>query len=181
MVLSYYSYLSPKVEARPDPAKGVCGVFCRKRIAKDEIIVLWGGKIVPAAELDRDAPNFTQEMLQIEDDFFLYTPVDEPSDCFNHSCDPNAGMTGQIGLIAMRDIEVGEEVCFDYAMCDGSNYDEFDCVCGSRNCRGRIKGDDWKRPELWERYDGYFAPYLQRRIARRKKEVYQETSKAASR
>jgi hypothetical protein len=103
----------------------------------------------------------------------------EPSDCFNHSCDPNVGLTGQIGLIAMRDIEPGEEVCLDYAMCDGSAYDEFDCQCGSLNCRGRITGEDWKRAELWERYEGYFSPYLQRRIAALKKELHQKQKVAA--
>ncbi len=157
---SYYSYLSPKVESRPHPTKGVCGIFCREPIARDEIVVLWGGRILTADEVDRDMPNFTQQVLQIEDSLFLFSPSMEPSDCFNHSCDPNAGMSGQIGLIAMRDIEVGEEVCFDYAMCDGSDYDEFDCSCGAANCRGRITGADWKRPELWEKYDGYFSPYL---------------------
>ena len=174
MAGSNYSYLSPKVESRPHPTKGVCGIFCREPIARDEIVVLWGGRILTADEVDRDMPNFTQQVLQIEDSLFLFNPSMEPSDCFNHSCDPNAGMSGQIGLIAMRDIQVGEEVCFDYAMCDGSDYDEFDCSCGAANCRGRITGEDWKRPELWEKYDGYFSPYLQRRIAQLKREVHQE-------
>jgi hypothetical protein len=49
-------------------------------------------------------------------------------------------------------------------MSDGSPYDEFDCECGAANCRGRISGNDWRRPELWERYAGHFSPYLQRRI-----------------
>lgn len=66
------------------------------------------------------------------------------------------------------DIAPGEEICLDYAMCDGSAYDEFECGCGSPNCRGYVSGDDWKRPELWERYKGYFSPYLQRRIDRLK-------------
>lgn len=177
----YYSYLSPKAESRPHPTKGVCGIFCREPISKDEIVVVWGGRILPASEVDRDMPNFTQQILQIEEDLFQMTPSLEPSDCFNHSCDPNVGMSGQIGLIAMRDIEVGEEVCLDYAMCDGSDYDEFDCSCGAANCRGRITGEDWKRPELWERYDGYFSPYLQRRIAQLKREVRQEHRSAGLR
>lgn len=181
MTGQYYSYLSPKVENRPHAGKGTCGVFCRQPIAKDEIVALWGGKILSAEEIDRDMPNFTQQILQIEDDFFLMTPTMEPSDCFNHCCNPNLGMSGQIGLIAMRDIGVGEEVCLDYAMCDGSDYDEFDCSCGSPNCRGRITAEDWRRPELWERYDGYFSPYLQRRIAQLKKEVHQERRTAALR
>jgi hypothetical protein len=64
----------------------------------------------------------------------------------------------------MRDIKIGEEVCFDYAMCDTMPYDEFTCGCGSLNCRGKVGGDDWKKPILQKRYAGYFSPHVQRRI-----------------
>ena len=179
MTGKYFSYLSPKLENRPHAVKGDCGVFALQAIKEGELLSLWGGKILSADEIDHEMENFTQQVLQIEDRFYLMTPAMEPSDCFNHSCDPNAGLTGQIGLIAMRDIEAGEEICLDYAMCDGSNYDEFDCSCGVPDCRGRVTGEDWKRPELWERYEGYFSPYLQRRIAALKKEVHQKQKVAA--
>jgi hypothetical protein len=64
----------------------------------------------------------------------------------------------------MRDIKIGEEVCFDYAMCDTMPYDEFDCGCGSANCRGHVGGNDWQKPELQKRYAGFFSPHVQRRI-----------------
>jgi hypothetical protein len=48
---------------------------------------------------------------------------------------------------------------------DSCPFDEFECACGSPQCRGWVIGSDWKRPELWERYAGCFSPYLQRRIA----------------
>lgn len=179
MTERYISYLSPKLESRSNPEKGNCGIFARQPVKKGELLTLWGGKIISEEELDPTMPNFTQQVLQIEEGFYLLSPTMEPSDCFNHSCNPNAGMTGQIGLLAMRDIAVDEEVCFDYAMCDGSNYDEFDCTCGSANCRGRVTGEDWKRPELWARYEGYFMPYLQRRIAALKQERHQENKVAA--
>ncbi len=172
MTGQYFSYISPKVESRPHAQKGTCGVFAKEPIQKGELISLWGGRILAADEIDRSMPNFTQQVLQIEENFYLMTPSMEPGDCFNHSCNPNVGMTGQIGLIAMQDIQPGDEICLDYAMCDGSNYDEFDCQCGSPNCRGHITGNDWKRSELWERYDGYFSPYLQRRIAMMKNELH---------
>lgn len=167
-----YSYLSPKVERRPHPEKGDCGVFAVAPILKGELISLWGGRIMGASEIDPGMPHFTQQILQIEDNFYLASPAMEDADCFNHSCDPNAGLTGQIGLLAMRDIQKGEEICLDYAMCDGSNYDEFECSCGSPHCRGLITGEDWKRQELWDRYDGYFSPYLQRRIAALRKDSH---------
>jgi hypothetical protein len=102
--------------------------------------------------------------LQVEDRLFLVPrPIGE-GDYVNHSCNPNAGLSGQIGLVAMRDIKIGEEVCFDYAMCDTMPYDEFTCGCGSLNCRGKVGGDDWKKPVLQKRYSGYFSPHVQRRI-----------------
>jgi hypothetical protein len=165
MTGQYYSYMNPKCAAAPLEEKGGWGVFAREPIQRGELISIWGGRIVRADELDPNMPNFTQRILQIEEGLYLETPEPlEPTDCFNHSCEPNVGFSGQIGLVAMRDIEAGEEINFDYAMCDGTSYDEFDCQCGSGNCRGRVTGSDWMRPELWEKYDGYFIPYLARRI-----------------
>lgn len=161
----FHSHLSPKLEARPLPEKGGYGVFARVPVDKGDLLVLWGGRILSESELDPEMPYFTQRVLQIEEGLYMLQPEPlEPSDYFNHSCAPNAGFSGQIALVAMRDLEPGEEVCFDYAMCDGSPYDEFICTCGSQNCRGNITGEDWKRPDLRERYAGYYMPYLQRRI-----------------
>ena len=165
MTEKFHSHLSPKLEARPFPEKGGYAVYAREPIAKGELLVIWGGRIIAESELDFDIPFFTQRVLQIEEGLYIIQPIPlEPSDYFNHSCSPNAGLSGQISLTAMRDIEVDEEVCFDYAMCDGSPYDEFICSCGSPECRGKVTGEDWKRPELRERYAGYYSPYLQRRI-----------------
>ena len=168
MTGKYYSYINPKCEANSH-IEGGCGVFTRENIKKDELISLWGGRIVSEAELDPSIPRFAQRVVQLEEGLYLLTPeAEEPTDCFNHFCDPNMGFFGQIGLVALRDIQAGEELSFDYAMCDGGPYDEFDCYCGSANCRKRVTGSDWMIPELWERYNGYFSPYLARRIETRK-------------
>ena len=73
-------------------------------------------------------------------------------------------MSGPIALVAMRRIQPGEEICYDYAMSDGSDYDEFGCLCGAANCRGSVTGNDWRSRDLWKRYRSHFSPYLQRRI-----------------
>src|SRR5687768_2953835 len=158
------SYLNPKCEAR-EHAEGGCGVFARKLIHQGELISLWGGTIVKKDQLDSGMPRFTQRVLQVDEDLYLLTAEQaEPNDCFNHSCDPNLGFSGQIGLVAIRDIPAGDELCFDYAMSDGEPYDEFDCFCGSPVCRKKITGNDWKLPVLREKYEGYFSPYLAKRI-----------------
>lgn len=169
--LAGFAYLSLKAHAELHPEKGGYGVYARETIYKDEIIATWGGKIVNLQDIKDAPPNDKRQLIQIDDDLLMLSPVDnEPSDYFNHSCTPNAGIRGQITLVAMRDIQPGEELCFDYAMCDSAPYDEFPCACGAPDCRGFIHGDDWKLPALWQRYDGYFATYLQRRIDKMRKQ-----------
>lgn len=160
------SYFSYKIEARPTPHNGGCGVYARQSINSGDLLVVWGGQILSAEQLPLLPPVRRQHTIQVEEDLYLapFHQVAEPADYVNHSCNPNAGLSGQISLVSLRDIRPGEEICFDYAMSDGSPYDEFECACGASTCRGRITGSDWMRPDLWERYEGYFSPYLQRRI-----------------
>lgn len=161
-----HSYFSPKLEVRR--TYHGCAVFARQPIAAGEVLSVWGGRVVTGAQFTVIMlKNPTRQAVQIDDDLFMISETpNEPADCFNHSCNPNAGMRGQVGLEAMRDIAPGEQVTFDYAMCDSAPYDEFDCQCGAPDCRGRVTGDDWQRPALWLRYDGYFSTYLQKRINR---------------
>lgn len=165
------SYLSPKCQVR-DLDNGQKGVFAIAPIAKDEIVAVWGGEVLTRAQVDQLPREYRRLVSQVEEDFFLGGFGDkDPADCINHSCDPNVGMQGQIVLVAMRDIRPGEQVCIDYAMTDGSDFDEFECFCGSPRCRQFIRGTDWRNPELWERYKGYFVPYLQKRIDRLRAEM----------
>ena len=163
------SYCSPKLEARQCPDKGGFGLFADQPLQAGELVIVWGGRVVTQAELDNLPEDSRRHGIQIEDEMYCI-PLEpsEPADYINHSCEPNTGLSGQIALIALRDIAVDEEVCYDYAMSDSSPYDEFECTCGTPQCRHWITGNDWKRPELWDRYAGYFSPYLQRRIDRLK-------------
>jgi hypothetical protein len=161
------NYLSDKIEMRTLPDKGGYGIFALCPIQKDEVLTVWGGSVVNKEEL-KDLSDYQRTHgMQIEEDLFQIPLTDnDPAEMVNHSCDPNAGLLGQITLVAFRDIAAGEEICFDYAMTDSIPYDEFTCQCGSPHCRGKVTGDDWQRPDLQLRYQGYFSAYLQRRISR---------------
>ena len=164
------SYLSSKLEGRPKANGSGNGIYSLEPIRKGELTAVFGGVVYEWDAFIR-LPDIERSLcLQVEDRHFLVPrPIGE-GDYVNHSCNPNAGLSGQIGLVAMRDIKVGEEVCFDYAMCDTMPYDEFDCACGNANCRGRVSGNDWQRPELQKRYAGFFSPHVQRRIDVQRKE-----------
>jgi hypothetical protein len=83
----------------------------------------------------------------------------------NHSCNPNCGIkvneTGAHDYVAMRDIEPGEEVTFDYAMQNYKiGYFPSRCLCGSSECRGTVGGWVDLPEDKRKHYEGYVAPYL---------------------
>lgn len=159
------SYLNPKLESRiKDRFNHSYGVFAHDYVAEGELLAVWGGDILSYDEFIQLDEYLQDLSIQVEDNFFLVPLTIGPADYVNHSCNPNAGLSGQITLIALRDIPPDEEVCFDYAMSDSTNYDEFDCKCGQPNCRGRFTGNDWMNPELWNRYGDFFSPYILRKI-----------------
>lgn len=164
MVPQWTCHLSRKAEGRLCDDKGGHGVWAVEPITCGDVLAVFGGEVVTTDQLAALTPDQRRITLQIDDDAYLMTAREGPADWINHSCNPNAGFRGQVTLVAMRDILPGEEVTFDYAMSDGTPYDEFTCRCGAIHCRGRMTGNDWQRPELWRRYAGFFSPYLQRRI-----------------
>ena len=157
-------FISPKLEGRLIGRKGGRGVFAREKVRANDVLVVWGGEVVTGKMLQSMSDDKHRLSIQIEEDLYLVTANEGPADWVNHSCSPNAGLLGQVVLVALRDIRVGEEICFDYATSDGSPYDEFECGCGAKTCRHHVTGDDWQLPELQTRYAGHFSPYLQRRI-----------------
>ena len=165
MSQSSTAYLTEKCEVQNRDVTGGKAVYAREVIEPGELIGVWSGRIITAEALDELPAAVRRHTVQVEEGLYLasFSP-DEPPDFINHSCEPNAGLDGQIALVALQRIHPGEEVTIDYAMCDGSPYDEFACACGSAACRGRVTGEDWRNPELWERYAGHFSPYLERRI-----------------
>ena len=73
-------------------------VIAREHIAPGELIGVWSGRVVSTEELDALAPEIRMHTVQVEEELYLASIGDtEPPDYINHSCDPNAGLDGQIG------------------------------------------------------------------------------------
>jgi hypothetical protein len=164
------SWLNPLLEKRSSDTEG-SGIFAREEIKKDERLAIFGGKVMLIDEMYQIPPGMQRFTMQIEERFVLGPTGDmaEDTDFFNHSCDPNAGFSGQVFLVALRDIRAGEEITFDYAMTVSESVGSdmvfsMDCSCGSPRCRKTITEQDWMLPELQERYRGHFSPYIQAKI-----------------
>ena len=166
MPWSNVSHLTPKARAM-DAGQTGHGSVAVETIHAGEFVVAFGGKCMVRADFDLLPAGQQSRSIQIDDDLFLAGhPEPEVADFVNHSCEPNCGMNGATIIVALRTIEPGEELTYDYAMSDGSDYDEFECHCGSAMCRGTVTGNDWRLPELQQRYRGWFSPYLNARIER---------------
>lgn len=159
-------YADPGLEVRILPGREGAGVFATRRFEAGELLLVWGGRIITGAQLEALPSDKRHWMLQIDEDLFQLTDPAEigMADQVNHSCDPNSGIFGHIALVALHVILPGEEVCFDYATTDSTRYCEFECWCGAPECRGWVRADDWKRPDLRRRYGRHFSPYLLRRM-----------------
>jgi len=159
-------YRSPKIQVRSNSLQGR-GVFATEKIEQGEVVAVKAGHIITADQLPEITATVGDFALQIHDRFYLSPiskeEVDRLTIFINHSCDPNVGFDGQIIYVAMRDIEPGEELRHDYAMERTDSY-SLDCRCGSHLCRGKVTGEDWKKPELQRRYGNYFSSHVLSKI-----------------
>jgi len=162
-------YVSPKLESRSSHVAGQ-GLFAKDDIPKGELLFdtskIGEEYIISKTQADKRFKKGFDYMLQIDEDKFLIT-VDGESPSYygfiNSSCDPNCGIRESRRIVAMRDIMKDEEIAFDYAMSESSDF-KMPCLCGSDNCRKFITGDDWKIKDLQVRYKGFFSEYIQRKI-----------------
>ncbi len=158
-------FLADGLEIRHHSKSGR-GVFATRTFQPGELLAVWGGWIISTAELKRLTDKERTFAVQVEEELYLWTPKSrvKGADFINHSCEPNTGLASSITLVAMKAIVPGEEVCYDYAMTDSHPDLGFHCECGSETCRHEVTGEDWRLPELRQRYHGFFSPYLMRKI-----------------
>jgi uncharacterized protein len=154
------SYVSPKI--RPNVNGGTVAV---DHIAAGEVVLSFSGRCVERAEFDTLSAEQQRRSLQIEERLFLVGAEGDQDDYVNHSCDPTCAPSGATVLVALRNLEPGDPITYDYATTDGGDYDEFECQCGTALCRGKVTGHDWMLPELQLRHRGHFSPYLAKRIS----------------
>lgn len=152
----------PDVTVEPSPIEGR-GLFAAGDLPEGTLVLRLGGRVVRSAELARriaaaDAGRAPYvDTITVGDDRHLVLPAGSAAHFANHSCDPNLWHDGPYRLVARRAVAVGEELTVDYGTDSGAEGFVMACACGSALCRGRVTGDDWRRPELQARYAGHYA------------------------
>ena len=126
------------VEARPSAIDGL-GAFAAEAIPARRRIGSIHGEAISVAEARIRATRHERVMIvevstrraldfHRSTDLLRYT---------NHSCAPNARLVvrrGQVGIVSLRPIAAGEEICVDY----GETHHEGRrrCGCAAPGCRG---------------------------------------------
>lgn len=153
---------SPKpipFELRPSAIQGT-GAFATRRIRKGSRIIEYIGERITQEEADRRYDDEAMErhhtfLFNLDDDGVLDAgTIHNESRYINHSCDPNCEALiekGHIYIYALRDIEPGQELVYDYAYerTEDMGPDAealYVCKCGSPKCRGTILAPPKKEP-----------------------------------
>lgn len=160
-----YSFLSPKCRVNRSNVSGE-GVFAIEPFEPGELVAVWGGKIYTTEELiqlEQTFPQYYTYPVSVFPGFYLGPPNPydlDDAEMFNHSCEANVGVRGQIVLVARRKIAANEELTFDYDTTEES-FEAFQCHCGKPMCRGKIDGSGWRDPAFVARNYEFLSWYIQ--------------------
>jgi len=129
------------------------GLYAIKDIKEGTKIIDYVGKIITKKKTEESEKFDNSKPIYL---FNLNARYDLDGDIswntarlINHSCLNNCDYIGKglkLWITAIRDIKKGEELTCDYGFSYDSNYKQFPCKCGSKNCVGYIvrEGSRWR-------------------------------------
>jgi uncharacterized protein len=141
------------------------GVYAKTFIPKEQRIIEYVGERIDKKESERRGISQHAKSLKTGDAAVYIFTLSKTYDIdgnlpwntarlINHSCAPNceAWIDGRrIYIHALRDIQSGEELTFDYGF-DVDCYEDHPCRCGKPDCVGYIVSrEQW--PELRQRLE----------------------------
>lgn len=135
------------------------GIFAGENIKKGEIIQNIKGEVkFKINKNTRDVfahPNW----VGIAENQWI--DPEKPYKFLNHSCEPNIGIKGKVGLIALKDIKEGEEIAIDYSIIEGDDRWQMECLCGNnKKCRKVIRSIHFLPKKTFNKYFPYIAEYF---------------------
>jgi uncharacterized protein len=130
------------------------GVYARIPIPEEMRIVEYRGERITTAEADArypddDATPYHTFLFEVDDDVVVDAARGgNIARWINHSCDPNCEVVledGRLYIEALRDIEPGEELAYDYNFILPVRHSpamkrRYPCTCGAAACRRTMLG-----------------------------------------
>lgn len=136
------------------------GLFAKTTIKKGEVLWKLNQSEKQLTKTERD--NLPKDEQNIAFQYFdKYIVVHDGSQFMNHSCDPNTWWTADDELSASQDINIGDEITYDYSTADIGNWTaSWQCNCDSIDCRKIISGKDILNKELSNKYSGHLPTWV---------------------
>lgn len=152
------------ITIQSSPKDGQQGGFASCFIPKGQHIVEFLGPVCRAEKLPN--PYVEADYMQVGPDLYM-GPSGNEEDYLNHSCSPNAflciegnGKDLKVNLLALRNIQSGEEITYDYSLTMWNDPWEISCNCGVEACRGTIYEFSRLPQERKKAYAGIVPPYV---------------------
>ncbi len=145
-------------------------MFACRSIQAGEVVAIVGGTVMTEEEFHAYIATTSRfNATQIGECLHLVDLMQAPetiAGSINHSCDSNLWLQDEVTIVARWAIAPGEELTLDYALTTVEPHWQLDqpCQCGTTACRHTITGNDWQLPDVQQRYQGHFAPFINERI-----------------
>ena len=121
------------------------GLYATKDIKEGTRIINYIGKIITKKQTEESEKFDNSKPIYL---FNLNKKYDMDGDVFrntarliNHSCSNNCDYNGiglKLWVMAIKDIQKGDELTADYGFGYDQDYKQFPCKCGTKNCCGYI-------------------------------------------
>lgn len=135
----------PIVEFRDSGIHGMGG-FALCKIKKATPIIEYVGHRITKAEAAVRVAAENPFIFCLDDESDVDGDVTwNPARFLNHSCEPNAEAEifgDQIWIMALRNIQPGEEITFNYSY-DLENHEDHPCRCGAAKCVGYMVAEEF--------------------------------------
>lgn len=133
------------------------GVFAERLIDPGELVWDYAG----AEKWIKDIPrHLWQYCFQVDYDRYVVPEKESAGWFLNHSCEPNCVIMGRTKIVALRRIEPGEEVTFDYSTNVGWEGFTMECRCGKKSCRKIVRSYGFLSDALKGRYGACVSGFL---------------------
>jgi SET domain-containing protein len=125
------------------------GGFALERFQANELIAEYKGSALTNEEAKGQLEAGNRYLFRVSETLTIDGKIhDNPAQFFNHACRPNCHSIirgNRIWIAALREIEPGEELTFDYGY-DIHEALPVPCVCGAPDCFRFILGEQHRWP-----------------------------------
>lgn len=135
------------------------GLFTTKPVAANTVLCTVTG---PQLTFQQTIGLAERESHCLQIDVDQYILCDPPFLYSNHSCEPNCALNAQLQLVALRDLQKGEEVFWDYSTSMLERHWTMKCSCNTQSCRHVITDFDFLPENLQVMYleKGMVLPFI---------------------